>query len=187
MKVTATELPGVLRVEPRVFRDDRGYFLETWSAERYAAAGNPPAFVQDNVSSSRKGVVRGLHFQHPHGQAKLVSVLRGEVFDVAVDVRAGSPTFGRWVGMRLSAESAVQMFIPAGFAHGFAVLSDEALFSYKCTAPYRPDAERTLLWNDPRVGVRWPVDEPLLSGKDLEGASLDELASAGLPRFGGDG
>jgi dTDP-4-dehydrorhamnose 3,5-epimerase len=183
MNVQDTGLPGVLLVQPPVFHDGRGYFRETWRAERYAAAGIPDRFVQDNVSLSARGVLRGLHFQEPGGQGKLVSVLRGEVWDVAVDVRAGSPTFGRWTGYTLSAENGWQLWIPAGFAHGFVVTSDEAIFAYKCTDVYRPETEATVLWNDPDLAIEWPVDGPLISGKDAAGARLRDLAPERLPRF----
>jgi dTDP-4-dehydrorhamnose 3,5-epimerase len=183
MNVVPTELPGVVILEPRVFRDDRGYFYETWSRERYAAAGLPETFVQDNLSYSTRGVVRGLHYQHPGGQGKLVSVLRGAVYDVAVDIRRGSPTFGRWVGVELSAENGRQLYIPEGFAHGFAVMGDEALFSYKCTAPYNPAGEGSVLWDDPDLGIAWPVgsSEARLSGKDAAAPRLRDVAPGRLP------
>lgn len=184
MNVVATDLPGVLLLEPRVFRDERGHFLETWLAGRYEDAGLPPVFVQDNVSVSHRGVLRGLHFQHPHAQGKLVSVLRGAVFDVAVDVRRGSPTFGRWFGAELSAENARQLWIPPGFAHGFQVVSEEdAVFLYKCTERYAPAAEHTLRWDDPAVGVRWPLAEPILSVKDAAAARLAEIPTGDLPPY----
>src|SRR5262245_47186665 len=145
MNVIETELAGVVILEPKVFRDDRGFFLETWNCQRYEASGMPARFVQDNLSHSKRGVLRGLHYQYPNGQGKLVSVLLGEVFDVAVDIRKGSPTFGRWVGVTLSAENKRQLFVPAGFAHGFLVTSDYALFSYKCTEYYQPKEEGSVL------------------------------------------
>ncbi|WP_412062432.1 dTDP-4-dehydrorhamnose 3,5-epimerase [Rubrivirga sp. IMCC45206] len=167
MTVTETELDGVRLLEPRVFEDERGRFLETWNAERYAEAGIPGPFVQDNVSVSKRGVVRGLHFQTPpHAQAKLVQVLEGSVYDVAVDLRRGSPTFGQHVGVELSAENGRQMYVPAGFAHGFAVTSETALFTYKCSAPYAPHHEGSLRWDDPALGIDWPVERPHLSAKD---------------------
>jgi dTDP-4-dehydrorhamnose 3,5-epimerase len=167
MKVIETALPGVLILEPRVIRDERGHFAETWHQERYAEIGIPTRFVQDNVSYSHRGVLRGLHFQvAPHAQGKLVSVLRGEVYDVAVDLRSESPTFTRWIGVRLSCQNLRQMWIPEGFAHGFLVTGTEALFSYKCTAPYSPKHERSLRWNDPTVGVDWPSVEYCMSEKD---------------------
>jgi len=166
MKVTTTSLPGVLLVEPRVFKDDRGVFFETYAAVRYAENGIAGPFVQDNFSRSVRGTLRGLHYQEPFAQGKLVQVLNGTVFDVAVDLRRGSPTFAKWYGVELSAERPVQVWIPPGFAHGFCVMSDCADFVYKCTAPYRPDAERGIRWDDPTIGIRWPVTHPLLSKKD---------------------
>ena len=163
MRATALSIPEVVLIEPNVFGDARGFFMESFSVARYAAAGIAGPFVQDNVSRSRRGVLRGLHLQNPHAQGKLVSVLEGEVFDVAVDVRVGSPTFGRWVGEYLSAENHRQLYVPAGFAHGFVVTSDDALFSYKCTEYYRPETERTVRWDDPAIGVEWPVYGPLVS------------------------
>jgi dTDP-4-dehydrorhamnose 3,5-epimerase len=185
--VTPLAIPEVLLVEPRVFGDARGYFVETFSAARYAEAGVPGPFVQDNVSRSRRGVLRGLHLQHPHAQGKLVSVLEGEVFDVAVDVRVGSETFGRWVGEYLSAENHRQVYVPPGFAHGFVVTSDHALFSYKCTDYYHPETERTVRWDDPCIGVAWPVDAPIVSEKDRAGVPLAEVPEALLPRHAGRG
>jgi dTDP-4-dehydrorhamnose 3,5-epimerase len=181
MKVTPTELPEVLLIEPRVFTDPRGFFYESFQAARYAAAGIPGTFVQDNVSRSVKGTVRGLHFQEPRGQGKLVQVIQGSVFDVAVDVRRGSPRFGRWVGIELSEAEPRQLWIPPGFAHGFCVLSDSADFFYKCTELYVPEAERTIAWNDARIGIRWPVAEPLVSNKDRAAPTLE--ASPVLPAF----
>ena len=166
MKVTPTELPGVLIVEPQVFGDARGFFLESFHAERYAAAGIPGPFVQDNLSRSARGTLRGLHFQEPAPQGKLVQVLRGAVWDVAVDVRRGSPHFGSWVGVELMEDVPRQLWIPPGFAHGFCVLSESADFFYKCTAFYTPSAERAVRWDDPALGIRWPVQTPLLSAKD---------------------
>jgi dTDP-4-dehydrorhamnose 3,5-epimerase len=184
VKVTPTELPDVLRIEPKVFGDARGYFFEAYSARRYAEAGIPATFVQDNVSLSQRGVLRGLHFQHPYGQGKLVGVLRGEVFDVAVDVRRGSPTFGRWVGECLSGENKRQLYIPPGFAHGFLVTSDEALFAYKCTEYYHPETERTIRWDDARIGIRWPIDGPVVSAKDDVALTLDAMPEEHLPALG---
>lgn len=181
MNVTETPLPGVLIVEPRVFRDDRGYFLETWNQERYGAGGLPARFVQDNLSHSRKGVLRGLHYQHPNGQGKLVSVVRGEVFDVAADIRPDSPTFGRWFGVTLSDADHRALYIPPGYAHGFVVLSDEALFLYKCTEYYAPNCEASLIWDDPDLGIDWPVASPILSPKDLAAPRLKDVARERLP------
>jgi len=183
MKVHQTELPGVLQLEPAVFRDGRGFFLETWRAERYREAGIPGTFVQDNASRSGRGVLRGLHFQHPNAQGKLVTVLEGEVFDVAVDIRAGSPTFGRWAGVTLTGEALNQLWVPPGFAHGFAVTSETALFSYKCTAPYSPNDEGGVQWNDPAIGIAWPVDAPQLSARDETWPPLAELDPATLPQY----
>ncbi|HEX8363212.1 MAG TPA: dTDP-4-dehydrorhamnose 3,5-epimerase [Longimicrobium sp.] len=183
MNVQETGLPGVLLVQPPVFRDARGFFRETWRADQYAGIGITGPFVQDNVSLSARGVLRGLHFQEPGAQGKLVCVLRGEVWDVAVDVRAGSPTFGRWTGYPLSAENGWQLWIPEGFAHGFVVTSDEALFAYKCTAPYRPEAEGTVLWNDPDLGIEWPAVEPVVSYKDERGVRLRDIPRERLPRW----
>lgn len=184
MKVTPTSLPDVLLVEPTVFGDARGYFFESYSARRYAEAGISATFVQDNVSFSQRGVLRGLHFQHPYGQGKLVGALRGEVFDVAVDVRRGSPTFGRWVGACLSAENKRQLYLPPGFAHGFLVTSDEALFAYKCTEYYHPETERSIRWNDARIGIEWPIDGPVVSAKDHVAVPLDAMPAEFLPAFG---
>lgn len=172
-------------IEPRVYRDDRGAFFEAWHEQRYAALGINESFVQDNISRSGYGVLRGLHFQHPHGQGKLVQVLEGEVFDVAVDVRAGSPRFGRWAGVTLSSDNGLQCWIPQGFAHGFCVTSDRAVFAYKCTDYYDPDSEHTLRWNDPDVGIGWPVDRPEMSPKDREGVLLRDLDPDQLPAYSG--
>ena len=169
MKVGTTELPGVVRIEPRVCGDSRGVFFESWSDGRYGEAGLPTVFVQDNVSDSARGTLRGLHLQHPNGQGKLVQVLAGEIFDVAVDVRIGSPNFGQWAGVTLSKANRHQLYIPAGFAHGFCVASDTATVVYKCTEYYRVEHELTLAWNDPEIGVGWPIDEPVLSEKDRAG------------------
>ncbi len=183
MKITETTLPGVVLIEPDVFGDQRGFFMETWHRQRYFDAGLKKDFVQDNLSLSRQGILRGLHFQHPHPQGKLVQVLRGRVFDVAVDIRGGSPTFGQWVGVELSGDNHHQLYVPEGFAHGFCVLSDEALFSYKCTDFYHPETEKSLLWNDPDIGIEWPVSEPLLSGKDQKGKRLKDFSRHELPLF----
>ncbi len=183
MRVEETELPGVLLLAPRVFSDERGVFFESWREERYAEAGLPRGFVQDNVSVSAKGVLRGLHFQHPHAQGKLVYVVTGEVWDVAVDIRRGSPHFGQWTGHTLSADNRHQLYIPPGFAHGFVVTSDQAAFCYKCTESYHPGSEGTLLWNDPAVGIEWPVPEPILSAKDTGGSPLGEFQPGRLPAF----
>ena len=169
MKVTPTEIPDVLLIEPAVFGDHRGFFLETWSARSFAQAGLHMPFVQDNWSRSGRGTLRGLHYQVRHPQGKLVRVTQGEVFDVAVDLRRSSPTFGRWVGAWLSGDNKTAMYVPPGFAHGFYVVSDSADFQYKCTDLYAPEWERTIAWDDAAVGVRWPLDRggtPILSEKD---------------------
>jgi dTDP-4-dehydrorhamnose 3,5-epimerase len=181
VRVTPTELPGVLVIEPEVFRDDRGFFLETYHAEKYRAAGIDGTFVQDNHSRSVAGTIRGLHLQVGRTQAKLIRVLAGEIYDVAVDVRRGSPTFGRWVGMTLSARDFKQSFIPSGFAHGFAVLSAEADVEYKCTEAYDPAAEVGIAWDDPQLAIRWPVERPLLSERDRRHPTLAQ--SERLPSY----
>ena len=176
MKVNQTNLDGVLHIEPKVFGDARGFFLETYNKERYMEAGFPDVdFVQDNHSRSSKGVLRGLHFQLNHPQGKLVQVATGSVFDVAVDIRVGSPTFGQWHGCVLSEKNHHQLWIPPKFAHGFCVLSETADFIYKCTEYYRPDDEGGLLWNDPEVGIDWPIESPLLSEKDKAYACLADI------------
>jgi len=183
MRVTPTELPEVLLVEPQVFGDARGFFFETFQAERYASAGIPRVFVQDNLSRSAKGTLRGLHFQEPRAQGKLVLVLRGAVWDVAVDVRRGSPRFGAWVGLELSEENRRQLWVPPGFAHGFCVLSDTADFFYKCTDLYVPETERAVRWDDPALAIRWPISAPLLSVKDRAAPLLAEAPV--LPSYRG--
>ena len=175
MKAVPTSIQDVVIIEPKVFGDARGFFMELWNRERYREAGLDWNFVQDNVSLSRRGILRGLHFQNPAAQGKLVFVLQGEVFDVAVDIRRSSPTFGRWHGLNLSAENKKQFFIPPGFAHGFAVLSETALFAYKCTEYYAPQNELTLAWNDPDIGIQWPLESPQLSEKDACGPRLKDL------------
>lgn len=182
MNVIPTNLPGVLILEPRVFEDERGLFMETYRQERYQAAGMALPFVQDNYSQSCRNTLRGLHFQIEHPQGKLVQALRGEVFDVAVDLVRTSPTFGQWTGVWLSESNRRQLYIPPGFAHGFYVASDIADMLYKCTDVYFPQHERTLLWNDPRVNIAWPIaDEPILSDKDRRGAALDEIDCYDVP------
>ena len=181
MTIQKTSLPGVLRIVPRRYTDDRGYFAETWNRRAYAEAGLLADFVQDNLSHSRQGVLRGLHYQHPSAQGKLVSVLAGAVFDVVVDVRRGAATFGQWAGATLSAANGHQLFIPEGFAHGFVVTGETALFSYKCTAFYAPEHERSLRWNDPALGIDWPVAQPILSAKDAAAPLLEDVPAAALP------
>ena len=177
MRVVPTDLPGVLLLEPKVFGDARGFFLESYNQRTFAqATGLSPEFVQDNHSRSTRGVLRGLHYQLKQPQGKLVRVTLGEVFDVAVDIRRSSPTFGRWVGANLSAENYRQMWVPAGFAHGYLVLSEHAEFLYKTTDFYAPEHERCIAWNDPELSIRWPlpqgVGEPVLSAKDKAGVLL---------------
>ena len=185
MKITSMNLPEVLLIEPKRFGDARGYFLETWHEERYQAAGIKLEFVQDNLSRSAHGILRGLHLQHPNDQGKLVYVLEGEVFDVAVDVRVGSPNFGKWTGALLSADDHRQLWIPPGFAHGFCVTSQSALFAYKCTALYSAADELGLVWNDPGIAIPWPVVEPQLSAKDKVLPRLADIDPARLPRYQG--
>jgi dTDP-4-dehydrorhamnose 3,5-epimerase len=175
LKITATRIPEVLLVEPQVFGDPRGYFFESWHGQKYAEQGLTASFVQDNQSRSHKGVLRGLHYQLQQPQGKLVSVLSGSVFDVVVDIRLGSPTFGQWVGLELSAENHHQLYIPPGFAHGFCVLSAVADFFYKCTDYYAPEHEHGILWNDPDIGIRWPGNEFNVSDKDSKNRTLAEL------------
>ncbi len=183
MNVVPTALPGVLIIESKVCRDARGYFLEIWNQAAYAGAGLAVTFVQDNLSCSTQGVLRGLHYQHPSGQGKLISVLEGEVYDVAVDIRPDSPTFGRWVGLILSAENLLRYYLPPGFAHGFVVTSAAAKVVYKCTAFYQPKEEGSVLWNDPDLGIDWPVNMPILSPKDQAAPRLKDIPAERLPRF----
>ncbi len=184
MKIIETAIPDVKLVTPRHFDDDRGFFCQTYHQQQYQDAGIPSVFVQDNWSHSSKGVLRGLHYQLKNPQAKLVSVLRGEVFDVAVDVRRGSPTFGKWVGERLSAENGLQLYVPEGFAHGFLVLSDEVDFLYKCSDFYTPGDEYGIRWDDPDIGTQWPMDGvPILAEKDQKAPFLKDVPEAHLPQF----
>lgn len=185
MDVKSTALPGVLLVQPRVFGDARGYLLETYRRERYADAGIDAEFVQDNLSRSRRGVLRGLHLQHPAAQAKLVTALVGEVFDVAVDVRRGSPTWGRWVGVALSEENHLQLYVPEGFAHGFCVTGEHAVVAYKASAAYAPEAELAVRWDDPDLGIEWPVADPELADRDATAPRLAEIDPARLPSYPG--
>jgi dTDP-4-dehydrorhamnose 3,5-epimerase len=181
VKVTPTVIPDVLVIEPIVIADQRGCFGETYRADRYAAAGIRDRFVQDNTSFSHRDVIRGLHFQHPHGQAKLVYVVQGEVLDVAVDVRTSSPTRGKWVSTRLSSENRCQLYIPVGFAHGFAVLSSHAIVAYKCSDYYAPGTERCIRWNDDELGIDWPMEDPVLSSKDASAPLLRDVSPDLLP------
>ncbi|MGV6852499.1 MAG: dTDP-4-dehydrorhamnose 3,5-epimerase [bacterium] len=175
MEVKQSSLPGVLLIKTQKFGDDRGFFMESWNREAYANSGVDVDFVQSNVSRSAKGILRGLHFQHPRAQGKLVQVLEGEVYDVAVDIRKDSPHFGEWVGERLSAENGHQLYIPPGFAHGFLVTSKSALFSYLCTEVYVPQDDGGIIWNDPDIGIQWPESQPLLSQKDQNLPQLKDL------------
>jgi len=175
MKVTPTRLPGVMLIEPRVFGDSRGFFFESWNERDFAQAGIHARFVQDNHSRSGKGVLRGLHYQLRQPQGKLIRVIAGEIFDVAVDIRRSSPSFGKWQGVRLSAESRGMLWIPIGFAHGFCVLGDSAEMLYKVTDCYAPEDERCLLWNDPEIAIAWPLEgAPMLSAKDAAGVRLHD-------------
>jgi dTDP-4-dehydrorhamnose 3,5-epimerase len=183
VKIVQTQLPGCVVLEPRVFGDARGFFFEGWNKERFEAEGLQMDFVQSNVSSSSRGVLRGLHYQWPRPQGKLVSVLEGEVYDVAVDIRQGSPTFGKHASVILSAENRRQLWIPEGFAHGFAVLSERALFHYMCTDVYVAEADSGLRWNDADVAVDWPISNPTLSAKDEAAPFLKDIAEDRLPVF----
>lgn len=176
MKIIDTDISDVKIIEPAVFGDERGFFMETWQQKKFEELVCPRQFVQDNHSKSAKGILRGLHYQTENTQGKLVRVVSGEVFDVAVDMRQASPTFGKWVGVNLSADNKRQLWVPEGFAHGFYVISDSAEFVYKCTDYYNPAAEHSLLWNDEKVGIKWPMgesEEPLLSLKDKQGTPFD--------------
>ena len=175
MKVIPCEIDGPLIIEPDVFGDSRGFFMELWNRRSYREAGIDVDFVQDNLSRSRRGTLRGLHFQNPNPQGKLLGVLEGEVFDVAVDIRRSSPTFGQWHGVKLSGENKLQFFIPPGFAHGFRVLSETALFFYKCTDFYSPKDEMAIRWDDPDIGIEWGTNQPILSEKDKKGMRLSEV------------
>jgi len=184
VNIQETDIPGVLIVEPQIHGDARGWFKETWQARRYAEAGIEGPFVQDNMARSRHGILRGLHLQHPHAQGKLVQVVLGEVFDVAVDVRRGSPHFGRWVGVILSADNHRQLWVPPGFAHGYVVTSSEAIFSYKCTEYYHPETDLSIRWDDPDIGIDWPVvGQPSLSDKDAEALLLKDVPHDRLPEY----
>lgn len=183
MKVSDTRLPECKLIEPAVHGDARGRFFECWNQARFAEHGLGDAFVQGNVSHSGRGVLRGLHYQWPQPQGKLVSVLAGEVYDVAVDVRRGSPRFGQWSAAILSADNHRQLWIPEGFAHGFVVLSGHATFHYLCTAPYRREFDRGIRWNDASLAIDWPVSAPDLSDKDLRSPFLGEIPVASLPEF----
>lgn len=177
MNVTPVDIPGALVIEPKVFGDERGFFLESWNAGRFADAGLDWTFVQDNHSRSAKGVLRGIHFQNPNPQGKLVRVVSGAVWDVAVDLRQSSPHYGKWFGLELSAANKKMFWVPPGFGHGFLTLEDDTDFLYKCTSLYDPSAEQSLQWDDPAVGIEWPLDgiEPQLSAKDRNGTPFDQI------------
>lgn len=175
MQVENTPLPGVKLLTPRVFGDERGFFMETFNRRSAAAEGIPTEWVQDNHSYSQHGVLRGLHYQYPTWQGKLVRVVQGEIFDVAVDIRADSPTFGQWFGARLSGDNKQQLYVPEGFAHGFCVVGADAHVLYKCTTLYQPDEDAGLLWNDPDIGITWPIDAPILSDKDANAPRLKDV------------
>lgn len=181
MRAVPAELDGVLCIEPRILTDRRGYFFESWSRRVCEEAGVVGDFVQDNVSYSRRGVLRGLHIQHPRGQAKLVQAVQGRVFDVAVDLRPDSKNFAKWVGVELSEENHRQVYIPAGFAHGFCVLSEAALVVYKCSDYYAPESEFGVHYADPQIGVDWPIDEPIVSERDAKLPHLRDIPQARLP------
>lgn len=183
MNITKTDLPGCLVLEPRVFSDERGFFYESFNQYELAEAGLALAFKQGNVSQSAKGVLRGLHYQWPKPQGKLVSVLQGEVWDVAVDIRQGSPTFGQWTAVVLNAENKRHFWIPEGFAHGFVALSDDALFTYLCTETYDASADANIAWNDPQLAIDWPIAQPSLSPKDAAAPRLADVPPERLPVY----
>jgi dTDP-4-dehydrorhamnose 3,5-epimerase len=183
MNVIPTKIPGVLIIEPKVFHDDRGFFLETYQVQRYAGHTLPNVFVQDNISRSRHGVLRGMHYQVEKAQGKLVGVTRGTVFDVAVDARRGSPTFGQWVGVELSDQNHRQFYLPPGCAHGFCVMSEEADFYYKCTDYYHPGSEVGIRWDDPNIAIEWPIKNPILAPKDCNYPCLKDVPSEKLINY----
>jgi len=184
MKVTELAMPGLKLIEPRRFGDERGWFSEVWQDKRYREAGITETFVQDNLAMSTKGVLRGLHAQEPHAQGKLVQVFQGEVYDVAVDLRVGSPTFGQWHGVLLNDDNALQFYVPPGFLHGYYVISERALFGYKTTDIYSPESEFSVRWNDPDIGIAWPLDvEPGLSDKDRDAPLLADVPESRMSRF----
>lgn len=186
MKVLHGPLAGLIIFEPRVFADSRGWFMESWSERFYKERGLPQHFVQDNISSSHRGVVRGLHFQNPHAQGKLVSVLEGEVLDIALDIRCGSPTFGKWESVILSSDNRRQLYLPPGFAHGFQVISEKALFYYKCTDAYHPECEQTILCNDPDLSISWPIRPVEISDKDGAAKPLKSFGPEKLTSWSND-
>lgn len=183
VKIIDTGIPGLLIIEPLVHADTRGFFMETWHATRYQSAGLPGHFVQSNLSRSGPGVIRGLHFQYPEPQGKLVSVLEGRAFDVAVDIRPDSPSFRQWAGVELSAENHRQLYVPEGFAHGYCVLGDSALLSYLCTGVYRSEYDAVVAWNDPEIGIDWPLESGRLSQKDADAPRLRDIAVEALPHL----
>jgi dTDP-4-dehydrorhamnose 3,5-epimerase len=182
VKVIETDLPGCLILEPKVLSDDRGFFFENWNRDSFSTLGLNIDIQQANISSSKRNVLRGLHYQWPKPQGKLIQVLQGEVYDVAVDIRTDSPHFGRWTAAILSAENKRQFWIPEGFAHGFVALSEEAIFSYLCTSTYDPECDACLRWNDSRFSIDWPVSSPLLSRKDEKAPFIDEIPQGRLPK-----
>jgi len=175
VNISKCDIEGLAILEPKVFGDSRGFFLELWSQPRFEAAGLPADFQQDNMSYSRRGILRGLHYQNPNPQGKLITVLEGEVFDVAVDLRRSSKTFGKWHSLILSGENKKQFYLPPGFAHGFQVLSEAALFFYKCSQPYSPKDEMSVRWDDPALAIPWPLKDPVLSDKDRKGLLLRDV------------
>ena len=183
MKMQETSLPGVVLIEPAEFVDNRGTLMECFRASRFHTAGIASNFVQDNLTTSSKRVLRGLHLQHPHDQSKLIQVLAGEIFDVAVDVRVGSPHFGQWTGHVLSSTNRHQLYVPSGFAHGFAVIGEQAQVWYKCTAEYRLAAALTIRWDDPAIGIRWPHPDVVMAARDRDAACLADIPSERLPRY----
>jgi len=183
MNVSETRLAGVLLLEPPTFADERGYFMESWQAKRYTEQGSADAFVQDNLVRSGRGVLRGMHAQYPSPQGKLVQVLLGKVYDVVVDIRLGSPTFGEWLGIELSEHNHRQLWIPAGFAHGYCVLSDDSLFSYKCSEYWNAETEFSIRWDDPDIGIAWPLTDPRVSQKDEDACFLKDYANERLPQW----
>ncbi|MBU1903903.1 MAG: dTDP-4-dehydrorhamnose 3,5-epimerase [Proteobacteria bacterium] len=183
LKFTEQSLPGVILIEPAVFKDDRGFFMETYHVGKYREAGIDPDFVQDNLSHSRRFTLRGLHYQLKHPQSKLIYVIAGEVLDIAVDIRRGSPMFGRWTGTLLSDKNKCQLFIPAGFAHGFCVLSETADVIYKCTDLYASGDEYGILWSDPTINIVWPIENPIFSEKDAKYPALKDVPEEHLPLY----
>jgi dTDP-4-dehydrorhamnose 3,5-epimerase len=183
VKVSRTSLDGVLLIKPAVFGDSRGFFMESWKSTPYRDAGIPSPMLQSNFSKSSRGVLRGLHYQYPRPQGKLVSVLEGAIFDVAVDIRSGSPAFGRWTGVELTAGNRFQLYIPEGFAHGFCVLSEQALVHYLCTSEYAPEHDAVIAWDDPDIGIEWPMEPESVSAKDSAAPALKDVAISRLPGF----